>query len=229
MPLFETSALFIMLYAYQKYSGNTAWAQQYQPLLKGYADYLVTNSLSHRSQLFTVDAIPPTANQTALTIQSAIALQAASKLFTTDTVYAAKAQSFVQSIYYNALGLNGATLAQSSHFTYNYGKNNTWNVVFAAYSDVLLDLRTFPSAAWDMQSKWYLSQMQGLGLPFSNPITSANYTGTPVSWALSDWSKYSDTVVACQMATDMTLQTLLPPALLRQRSRQLSLTQLTSF
>ena len=29
MPVFETSSMFILFYAYQKYTGDTSWAQQY--------------------------------------------------------------------------------------------------------------------------------------------------------------------------------------------------------
>ena len=190
MPLFETSTLFILLYAYQKYTGDTAWAQNYLPLLEGYAEYLAANSLYPASQLISVDAIGATANQTALAIQSTIGLNAAS-IITGNHTYATIAADFAKTIYDDALGLDGATLAESTHFTYNYGKNTTWNVLFASYSDVLLDLNTFPSAAWELQSAWYLSQIQEEGLPFAGPITDKSYTGSPIEWGLTDWSEFS--------------------------------------
>jgi hypothetical protein len=180
MPLFETSSLFILLLAYQKYSGDTAYAQQYRPLLEGYADYLVHNSLYPSSQLISVDAIPATANQTGLAIQSAIGLQAASVLLDNATL----------AIYDQGLGLDGPDPEHSSHFTYNYGKESTWNVLFPAFSDVLLDLKTFPAEAWEMQSKWYESQIRELGLPFAGPSTNLDYIGTPLLWGLLDWSKF---------------------------------------
>jgi hypothetical protein len=188
MPLFETSSLFILLLAYQKYSGDTAYAQQHRSLLEDYADYLVHNSLYPSSQLISVDAIPATANQTGLAIQSAIGLQAASVLLDNATL-ADKASSFAKIIYDQGLGLDGPDPAHSSHFTYNYGKDSTWNVLFPAYSDVLLDLKTFPSEAWELQSKWYESQIRELGLPFAGPSTDLDYIGTPLLWGLLDWSK----------------------------------------
>lgn len=190
MPLFETSTLFILLYAYQKYTGDTAWAQQYLPLLEGYAEYLAANSLYPASQLTSVDAIPATPNQTALAIQSTIGLKAAS-IVTGNSTYATTAASFAKTIYNDALGLNGPTVNQSTHFTYNYGEDTTWNVLFAAYSDVLLDLKTFPAAAWSLQSSWYLTQIQELGLPYAGPVTDLNYTGSPITWGLTDWSESS--------------------------------------
>lgn len=188
MPLFETSSLFILLRAYQKYGGDSKWIEQYHALLEGWAQYLVPNSLYPASQLISVDAIPGTPNQTALAIQSAIGLQAAS-IITGNSSYATAAAEFANAIYNNALGLDGDTPASSTHFTYNYGASATWNTVFAAFSDVLLGLNTFPSSAWDMQSTWYLSQMQPLGLPFAGPVTDLDYTGAPITWGLSDWSK----------------------------------------
>lgn len=188
MPLFETSTLFILLHAYQKYTGDKAWAKQFLPLLNGYAEYLAANSLYPASQLISVDAIHATANQTALAIQSTIGLKAAS-IITGNATYASIAHSFAQKIYNEALGLDGPTVAESTHFTYNYGKNSTWNIVFASYSDVLLDLNTFPAAAWELQSDWYLSQIQEGGLPFAGPITELSYVNGPLTWGITDWSK----------------------------------------
>ncbi|KAK5137237.1 hypothetical protein LTR08_000207 [Meristemomyces frigidus] len=191
MPLFETSSLFILFYAYQKYTGDASWARQYLPLLEQYAAYLVDNSLYPASQLISVDAIPAQPNQTALAIQSTIGLKAAS-LVTGNRTYATVAESFANTIYNQALGLNGRTVEESTHFTYYYGQDSTWNVVFAAYSDVLLELNTFPSTAWSMQSDWYLTQLQALGLPFAGPSNETAYTGSPITWGLSDWSKSDD-------------------------------------
>jgi hypothetical protein len=187
MPLFETSTLFILLYAYQKYTGDISWAQGYLPLLQGYANYLVENSLYPASQLISVDAIPATANQTALAVQSVIGIKAAA-IITNNSTLSTIAEEYATKIYNDALGLNGATVAESTHFTYNYGSSSTWNVLFASYSDVLLELKAFPAAAWDLQSTWYESQIQAEGLPFAGPVTDTSYTGTGITWGLTDWN-----------------------------------------
>ncbi|KAI7279420.1 hypothetical protein KC317_g2006, partial [Hortaea werneckii] len=151
------------------------------------ADYLVDHSLYPSAQLISVDAIRGYPNQTALAMQSAMGLKAASKILGNDT-YAEIADSYATKIYDHALGLDGSTIQDSTHFTYYYGQDDTWNVIFAAYSDVLLELDTFPSAAWDMQSEWYLRQMRELGLPFAGPSDNLDYTGSKLSWGLSDWN-----------------------------------------
>lgn len=194
MPLFETSALFILLYAYQELSGDNLFAQQYEQLLQGYAEYMATRSLYPDSQLISVDAIHSTANQTGLAIQCAIGLNAAGVLLNNSTLTAV-AKSNAEEIYDNALGLDGTTPHNSMHFTFNYGKPSTWNVLFPAFSDVMLNLSTFPKAAWDLQSSWYEQQIQPGGLPFAGPSNNTNYTGDPIIWGLTDWSKseYFDT------------------------------------
>ena len=56
MPIFETSTLFILLYAYQKLTGDAAFVQQYESLLYQYAEYMAPRSLYLDSQLISVDA-----------------------------------------------------------------------------------------------------------------------------------------------------------------------------
>ena len=185
MPLYETSTLLICLYAYQKYTGDTSFAQQHQPLLEGYAQWLVANTLYPESQLSSVDAISGEANQTALAVQGTIALNAAS-ILTGNNTYATIAKSYADALYTNGLGLDGDTPADSTHFTYYYGQDDTWNVLFASFSDVLLDLNTFPAAAWTMQSSWYQKQMQAGGLPYAGPTSAPNLD---ITWGLADWSE----------------------------------------
>lgn len=39
-----------------------------------------------------------------------------------------------------------------------------------------------------MQSAWYATQIQQLGLPFAGPVTDTSYTGTGITWGLTDWN-----------------------------------------
>ncbi|KAK3701503.1 hypothetical protein LTR37_015477 [Vermiconidia calcicola] len=201
MPLFETSALFILLYAYQKYTGDTAYAANYTSMLNSYAEWMAPRALYHKRQLISVDSIRPTANQTALAIQSTIGLNAAGILLNNST-YSRVAADYVNTLYYGGLGLDGTSPADSTHFTYNYDGNQTWNVLFTSYPDVLLDLNTFPQAAWDLQSDWYLRQMQEGGLAFAGPVDDLHYTGRPLNWGLTDWNELKMSQMLDCMLTD---------------------------
>ena len=131
MPLFETSALFILLYAYQKFTGDLAYSQRYASLLKAYAEYLAPRSLYPDTQIISVDVIRPFGNETGLAIQSAIGLNAAA-ILTGNNTYAKVARSNADAIYKQGLGLDGATPQNSTHFTWNYNNSATWIVIFPA-------------------------------------------------------------------------------------------------
>ncbi|SMQ50493.1 unnamed protein product [Zymoseptoria tritici ST99CH_3D7] len=186
MPLFETSSMLILLHAYEQFSNSTSLTDRYASLLPGWADYLVSNALYPSPQLSSVDAIFPSANQTGLAIQSAIALQAAARLLNNET-YSSAAKSFSKTLYDHGLGLNTATPSNNSYFTYNYDHPDSWSVLFPAFSDILLNLSTFPPAALYSQNNLYLAQLSltPAGLPFAH-APAANVTG--VSWALTDWN-----------------------------------------
>lgn len=189
MPLFETSSLFILLLAYQQLTGDTAYAAQYESLLSGYAEWLANdNALYPSKQLISVDAVGPRANQTGLAVQSAIGLNAAGVLLN-EPKYSRLAFEYVSELYDNGLGLDGTCPEDSRHFTYYYGANETWNVLFPAFSDVVLGLLTFPTKAWEMQSKWYAENMYELGLPWAGPKTHEAYARARFNWGLLDWSK----------------------------------------
>ncbi|KAI0481069.1 hypothetical protein GGR56DRAFT_628769 [Xylariaceae sp. FL0804] len=178
MPLFETSSLFILLHAHQRLTGDTSYVDQYKPLLEGYAQWLAgNNSLYPNSQLISVDAIAAKPNQTGLAMQSAMGLNAAGILLG-NREYGSLAASYVHALWTEGLGLDGSSPATSSHFTYYYGQNSTWNVLFPSFFDAVLDLHTFPPEAWAMQSRWYAAHIAEEGLPFANGL----------DWGLLDWN-----------------------------------------
>ncbi|PCG95081.1 protein of unknown function DUF1793 [Penicillium occitanis (nom. inval.)] len=170
MPLFENSSVFIMLYAHQKYTGDTSCTAEYVSLLAGYAEYLNQNSLYPASQFISVDSICPGRSDWSGNPVSH-RLKAAS-LVLGDSTYSDTADTITKTVYNDAIGLDGPTLAESTHFTYYYGQDDTSNVLFPAYSDVLLELGT----------------MQEGGLPFAGPITDTSYTGSSVDWGFADWN-----------------------------------------
>ena len=164
--LTNTGSFFIMIYAYQKLTGDKTWAHKYAALFEKYADYLINNGLYPSSQLDTVDSIPATANQTHLALVSAIDLNAYGAV-TGNKTYTQAAQNFANELYTNGLGTdqpgNSAT-----HFTYNYHDASSWGTLFNLFPDQWLGLNTFPMMAVSMQCSWYSEQLTSVGLPYAS-------------------------------------------------------------
>lgn len=161
-----TGSFFIMVHAYQKLTGDKAWAQKYAALFEKYADYLINNGLYPSSQLDTVDSIPATANQTNLALVSAIGLNAYGAV-TGNQTYTQAAQNFANEIYTNGLGTDQPG-SSATHFTYNYHDASSWGTVFDLFPDQWLGLNTFPKTAVTMQCNWYSKQLTTVGLPYAS-------------------------------------------------------------
>lgn len=153
-----------MTYLYQKYSGNTAWAQPYIETLQKYTNYLVQNGLYPIVQQSSVDSIGATPNQTVLAIQSAIGINAFGAL-TGQANYTAVANSYASII---------ANLGQNSnhaHFITHYGGPDSEFVITYPFAfDQLLGLNTFNASLLQSQSDFYITQEQPLGIQFDSDV-----------------------------------------------------------
>ena len=98
-----TGNFFIVIYNYQKLTGDTAGVQKYSSNFQVYADYLIYNGIYPSSQRDTVDSIPATANQTNLAIVSTIGLNAYGAV-TGNQTHTQKARDFVNEKYTKNLG-----------------------------------------------------------------------------------------------------------------------------
>ena len=167
----------ILAYAYVLASGNTAWAQNYESLLKPYADYLVTNGLNIPSQLSTDDGAGPLPNQTNLAIKAAVGLNAFGTLFSKQN-YTEIGLRYADQLY--AQGL--ATSEGKGHFLLQYGGGGTtYTTAFNLYPDTLLKLRTFSQAAFDMQAAYYPTRRDDAGVALDNRVP----------WSKTDWMLFS--------------------------------------
>jgi hypothetical protein len=156
MPVEESGNLILLAYAYVTATGDTAWGQKYRSIFTKYADYLVTGGLNEPVQLATNDCCGPLANQTNLAIKAAIALNAYGKLFNAAN-YSSVGVGFANELYTNGLGLDSAR----THFKLQYGtgvkygNDSDYAVVFNIFPDILFNLSTFPSSAFDMLVNYY--------------------------------------------------------------------------
>ena len=161
-----TGSFFIMIYNYQKLTGDTAWVQKYSSNFQVYADHLINNGLYPSSQCDTVGSIPATANQTNLAVISAIGLNAYGAV-TGNRTYTQKARDFVNEINTKTLGTDESG-SNTAHLTYNYGDSSSWGILFNFFPDQFLDLNTFLNAAVSIQCDSNTKQRTSVSLPFAS-------------------------------------------------------------
>jgi hypothetical protein len=171
-PIEETGNLLILAWIYTKTSGNTAWAAKYMSLFQGYADYLVKNGLYLEKQLSTDDAAGPAANQTNLAIKAAVALTAFGALSNQQN-YIDMGLQHAKLLYEDGLGTDSA----KTYFTLQYGDDTSWSTTFNLFPDLLMGLKTFPQAAYDMQSSYYPKIRSPGGVALDSAL----------DWAKTDW------------------------------------------
>ncbi|KAJ7476237.1 hypothetical protein FB451DRAFT_1397565 [Mycena latifolia] len=183
-----TGPFFTMLYAYQKATGaNSTWLSPYISKLFTAGDWLIDNGLFPESQLSTVDAIAPTANQTGLAMSGAVGLKALGAIFGLSN-YTIKGSDFGTQITANpGFGLDSAV--NPTHLTYNYGKTDSWVTAFHIFPDALLGLDTFAEGVSTMEAKWYSQQYAALA-----GVSGGILYAGQVSFQISEWALWAGAV-----------------------------------
>ena len=153
-----------MTYLYQKYSGNTYWAQPYIATLQKYADYLVRHSFYPIAQQSSVDSIGATPNQTVLAIQPAIRINAFSALNGLVNYTA------VANIYAGIIANLGQDSNHTRFITHYGGSDSEFVLTYPFAFDQLLGLNTFNASLLRSQSDFYLTQQQPFGIQFDSDI-----------------------------------------------------------
>ncbi|PYI26256.1 DUF1793-domain-containing protein [Aspergillus indologenus CBS 114.80] len=176
MPIEECGNLLVLVLAYVRATGDTDWASQYTELLKGYADYLVYNGIDIAEQLSSNDAAGSLANETNLAIKAAVGIKAFGEL-TGFSEYSRIGDERAELLFSRGLGVD----AHKTHFARQYpGKPASWKIPYNLCPDVLLGLRTFPKAAYDMGNTFFRSVRAEYGVPLDDRQ----------DWAKSDWNMW---------------------------------------
>ena len=180
MPVEECGNIILLAYMYQMASGNTEWASGYSSLFQQWADYLVINGLYPTSQLSSDDGVGSVANQTGLAIKAAIALNAYGRM-TGQSNYSDTGRSFANTLYAQAVGTDPDRI----HFTLTMNNDNSWGLEYNLYMDVLLNLTTFPAAAYVMQSHYYPSVRSQDGVALDSIVDVSGH------WGKTDWMHFA--------------------------------------
>ncbi|KAK1042614.1 hypothetical protein LTS16_008596 [Friedmanniomyces endolithicus] len=165
MPVEDCGSLLTLIYMYQLATGDKIWAAQYHSLLQGYADYLVSNGLYPTKQLSSDDGLGNIRNQTGLAIKAAIGLNAYG-VMTGQRNFSDIGKRFASTLYDEKVGLD----LHRTHFTCSQGEDRSWGMMYNPYPDVLLNLSTFPKAAYAMQSSYYPTVRMPGGVPLDSLV-----------------------------------------------------------
>jgi len=161
---------------------------QHYPILKQWAEYLVTDSLLPALQLSTDDFAGHLVNQTNLALKGIIGLEAMSRISriigeTADADnYTAVAHDYISR--WIDLGINKD--ADPPHAILNYGNENTHGLLYNLYNDRLLNLNLVPQEIYDIQSDFYPTVKENYGVPLD---TRNGYTK-------SDWEIFCAAIVS---------------------------------
>ncbi|KAK5116690.1 hypothetical protein LTR62_007364 [Meristemomyces frigidus] len=175
MPAETTGDLLTLACMYASATGDNYWFSRFASLFQTYADYLVAHGLHAAPQMSSDDSLGVIANQTGLGIKSAIALNAYG-VMSGQSNYSDLGRAWAKTIYNDQLG----TDAKQTHFTCIYGEDNSWGLQYNLFQDALLDLQTFPTEAYAMQTKYYRSVRMKAGLPLNSLV----------DWGKTDWMSF---------------------------------------
>ncbi|PTU20072.1 hypothetical protein P175DRAFT_0460422 [Aspergillus ochraceoroseus IBT 24754] len=176
MPIEECGNLMVLMLAYVRATGDTAWPARYMALLKKYADYLVDNSIEIAMQLSSNDAAGALANETNLAIKAAVGLKAFGMLSGLRE-YSRIGEERARLFFNQGLGTDDA----KSHFVLQYpDKPNSWKIPYNLFPDVLFDLKTFPKEAYQMGNTFFKSVRAEYGV----------HLDSRQDWAKSDWNMW---------------------------------------
>ncbi|KAA6412514.1 MAG: glutaminase [Lasallia pustulata] len=197
----ETGNLLLLVWAYTKATANRTFFSEHAHLFHNYSDYLMGDTpFSSAAQLTTDDSEPLLGNQTSLAIKTCIALSAFGVLSNTSE-YITKAKDTASSLYFSG----SATDHNRTHFKIQYGNQTDTNdasyiTAYNLFPDVLLELSTFPAAAYDMESHPYPATPPSAGVPLDSTV----------NWTKTDWMMFTaafagknDTATATMLINDV--------------------------
>ena len=179
MPVEESGNMLIMLTALAKHEGNTDLTKKYWPMLKTWADYLVTDGLDPTNQLCSADMFGHLPRNANLALKAIIGIGGfaqlcelagkpddAKKYLGIARDYAAKWQELSK---------------DDGHTRLAYHMAGTWAMKHNLIWDRVLGLNLFPPYVGDAEIAWYLKVQKKYGLPVDNRTDTSL-----IDWAL--WS-----------------------------------------
>lgn len=171
MPVEETANMHIMLSAIAQQKGNSTdfIDERYWPLLKSWADYLVSTTFDPANQLCTDDFMGRSAHNANLALKGIVALGAYAQLmdFKGDAAAAKEYRGVAEK--YTEYWIRHAKSGDGSHYKLSYKESDdTWSQKYNLVWDRLLKTNLFPEEVYETEINWYSSHMEAYGLRLDN-------------------------------------------------------------
>ncbi|KAJ7644936.1 hypothetical protein FB45DRAFT_825074 [Roridomyces roridus] len=182
--------MLLMALAHARTSGDGTLIKKYYPLLKGWANYLVSNALiPSTQQVFSLTLAQNHGNVTNLALKGLIGIQAMSEIssLVQDTAdaqqYAANATSLIQS--WIAMTSSGGNLLSS------YGSSTSGGLMYNMFADKLLKTNILPASVYSQESTTLAKTT--LQATFGLVLSSESGGNTRSDWTLFSAAAAPDT------------------------------------
>ncbi|KLO08004.1 DUF1793-domain-containing protein [Schizopora paradoxa] len=178
----QSGNMIIMLLAHLQATGDGSLVNQHYTLIKGWADYVVQNSLNPGPQQASHSDAISAVNQTNLALKGIIGIGAMAKIsrfvgMNSDaSSYASTAQSYIGQ-------WQNLTISQDkTRLLTSFGSDSSAGLIYNLYADKLLQLGLVPSSVYDLQTSYYITQLASSKLGI--PLDTKNPTYTRADWMM---------------------------------------------
>lgn len=166
MPVEECGNLLILMAAVAKLDGNASFAERYWPVLKQWADYLVSEGCDPANQLCTDDFAGHMPHNVNLSAKAICGIASFAQLcsirgeYGQAKKYRKVAEEFAQHWMREA--------DDGDHYRLAFDKPGTWSQKYNLVWDTVLGLQLFPREVFVKEMQYYRSVRNQYGLPLDN-------------------------------------------------------------
>ncbi|KAI0793192.1 hypothetical protein C8Q75DRAFT_840168 [Abortiporus biennis] len=199
----QSGNMLIMVLAYTRIAGDGTLIDRHYNLLKEWADYLVSNTLTPTDQE-TAD-LERQANLTNLAIKGIIGIKAMAEI--SQVLNLAN-----DSVHYDSIATNYANQWQSmalskdqTHLVADYGDDGSWTLAYNLYADRLLQTQLVSDSVYQLLTEYYKGLTSSsvatlFGLPIDSTITTAS--------ANSAWTMFTAAVTTNPAVRDILINAI---------------------
>ncbi|KLO07475.1 hypothetical protein SCHPADRAFT_881683 [Schizopora paradoxa] len=184
MGIEESGNMLIMVLAHFQKTGDLSMIQDYYPLLKSWANYLVTQTLFAGYQTTSLSDGITSFNQTNVVLKGIIGISAMSLISSAmdqgddQTEYQMTAQRYMQ------VWLDGALSQDHSHLLSSFGDQDSNGLVYNVYADKLLGLGLIPSTVKTRTCFKTEHCIYEVKTPFGVPLNGEDSSLSRLDWTM---------------------------------------------